>query len=456
MEMFRIEGGRTLNGTVRVNGSKNAALPILASTLAMDGPVVLDQIPKLQDVSTMSGLLRSMGASIERQADDSLIADTGSVHTSVAPYELVRQMRASVCVLGPLLTRFGKATVSLPGGCNIGHRPIEMHLHGLSALGAQIRLEGGYVVAEAAGLRGAEIDLMGINGPTVTGTCNVMVAATRAAGKTVIRNAAREPEVGDLARFLCAAGARIDGAGTSTLEIEGVEGLRGIRYSIIPDRIEAATLAIAAAITGGLVMIENAPISHMAAVISVLKEIGLRVHAEDDRLQVSAGDSLRPIHVHAEPYPGLPTDTQAQLMALLSLVPGESRITDNVFPERFMHAAELVRMGASIQVRGNSAVVRGVKQLSAAPVMASDLRASAALVIAALAAEGSTEIRRIYHLSRGYQSLEEKLNRLGAHIIRTEESSAPRKLPASHIDWRQTDERRTLTDAAEDDWDSRR
>lgn len=455
MDMFCIEGGHTLRGSVRVEGSKNASLPILAATLAIEGMVHLQQVPQLQDVSTMNRLLQLMGASIEWQADGALTVDTGLVHTTLAPYEMVRQMRASVCVLGPLLARFGKATVSLPGGCNIGHRPIDVHLRGLAALGADIRLDGGYVVAEADNLLGAEIDLMGLNGPTVTGTCNVLVAATRAIGKTVIRNAAREPEVEDLGTFLSRCGAQIDGLGTSTIEVTGVDGLRAAPHCVIADRIEAATLATAAAITGGDVVIENAPTKHMEAVLAVLSQIGAQLEITDNSLRVVGGETYRPVEFHTQPYPGLPTDTQAQLMALLTLVPGQSRITDHVFPERFMHAAELVRMGADITVLGNSAIVRGVSQLSAAPVMASDLRASAALVLAALAAKGTSEIRRVYHLSRGYRAFEEKLNALGARIRRVDDGGEARKIPASHVAWR------SLADAGrrdefEDDWDSRR
>jgi len=455
MDMFCIEGGHTLRGSVRVEGSKNASLPILAATLAIEGEAYLQQIPQLQDVQTMNRLLQLMGASIEWQADGSLIVNTDSVHTTLAPYEMVRQMRASVCVLGPLLARFGKAMVSLPGGCNIGHRPIDIHLRGLTALGADIRLDGGYVVAEAEQLRGAEIDLMGLNGPTVTGTCNVLVAATRALGKTVIHNAAREPEVEDLGSFLQKCGAQMSGLGTSTIEVTGVEELHAMPHCVIADRIEAATLATAAAITGGDIVIENAPTKHMEAVLAVLSQIGVLLEIKENSLRVVGGAAYRPVEFQTQPYPGLPTDTQAQLMALLTLVPGESRITDHVFPERFMHAAELVRMGADITVLGNSAIVRGVSQLSAAPVMASDLRASAALVLAALAAKGTTEIRRVYHLSRGYRAFEEKLNALGARIRRVNDGSEIRKVPASHVRWRKVEEN-GKTDEFEEDWDSRR
>jgi len=416
--MFWVEGGHPLQGTVHVDGSKNASLPILAATLAIAGEVTLEQVPQLQDVATMRQLLQSIGAAVELLDDGSIRINAHDVRSSVASYELVRQMRASVCVLGPLLARFGTARVSLPGGCNIGHRPIDLHLRGLAALGADIRLEAGYIVAEGSQLYGAELDLCGPHGPTVTGTCNIMIAAALAKGRTRIRSAAKEPEVQDFARFLNAAGAQISGAGTSIVEIDGVDHLRGVRHAVIPDRIEAATLAIAAAITHGDVTIKNAPTTHLTSVLNALDLIGIPFEVTPDTLHIRASSRLRPARLTADPYPGLPTDCQAQFMALLSTIPGESRITDTVFPERFMHAAELVRMGADIRIQGNSAVIDGVTQLSAAPVMASDLRASAALVLAALAAEGHSEIRRVYHLDRGYHAFEQKLNQLGARIQR--------------------------------------
>ena len=432
MDMFCVEGGHVLHGTVFVDGSKNASLPILAATLAIEGEVTLEQVPQLQDVATMGQLLQSIGAAVERLDDGSLRINTCAVKSSMAPYELVRQMRASVCVLGPLLARFGSARVSLPGGCNIGHRPIDLHLRGLAALGAEIRLEAGYIVAESSRLRGADLDLCGPHGPTVTGTCNIMIAASLAKGRTIIRSAAKEPEVQDFARFLTAAGARISGAGTSIVEIDGVDHLHEVRHTVIPDRIEAATLAIAAAITHGDVTIRNAPTTHMTCVLNALNLIGIPVDATHDTLHIRASSMPRPARLTAEPYPGLPTDCQAQFMALLSTIEGESLITDTVFPERFMHAAELVRLGADIRIQNNSAFIRGVARLSGASVMASDLRASAALVLAALAAEGHSEIRRVYHLDRGYHALEQKLNHLGAKIQRTHDGS-PNIAPRPHI-----------------------
>ena len=432
MDMFCVEGGRALQGTVHVDGSKNASLPILAATLAVEGEVTLEQVPQLQDVATMRQLLQSIGAVVELLDDGNIRIDARDVQSSVAPYELVRQMRASVCVLGPLLARFGTARVSLPGGCNIGHRPIDLHLRGLAALGAEIRLEAGYIVAEGARLRGADLDLCGPHGPTVTGTCNIMIAASLAKGRTIIRSAAKEPEVQDFARFLNGAGAMISGAGTSIVEIDGVDHLHDVRHTVIPDRIEAATLALAAAITHGDVTIRNAPTTHMTYVLNALNLIGVPIDVTHDTLHIRASSMQRPARLTAEPYPGLPTDCQAQFMALLSTIAGESVITDSVFPERFMHAAELVRMGADIRIQGNSAVIHGVARLSAAPVMASDLRASAALVLAALAAEGHSEIRRVYHLDRGYHAFERKLNQLGAKIQRT--NDGPQNIiPRPHI-----------------------
>lgn len=439
--MFCIEGGHPLRGTVCVGGSKNASLPIMAASLAIRGEVILEQVPQLRDIETMRQLLQAIGAAVKVDHDGRISIEANEVKSSVAPYELVRQMRASVCVLGPLLARIGAARVSLPGGCNIGHRPIDLHLRGLTALGADIRLEGGYIVAAVSQLRGADVDLCGPLGPTVTGTCNVMVAAALAKGRTVIRSAAQEPEVQDFARFLNAAGAKISGAGTSTVEIDGVEQLHDVRHMVIPDRIEAATLALAAAVTHGDVTIQNVPTMHMACVLNALQQIGVPVEATDDTLHVRGSSILHPVNLTAEPYPGLPTDCQAQFMALLATVPGESRITDCVFPERFMHAAELVRMGADIRIQGNTAIVNGVPGLSGAPVMASDLRASAALVLAALAAEGRSEIRRVYHLDRGYHAFEQKLNQLGARIQRV--NDAPRKIiPRPHLYSQQSDEER--------------
>lgn len=421
--MFVIRGGTPLRGHTAVSGAKNAALPIMAAALATDGPSVLRGVPDLADVRTLGKLLGSLGMHVERRRDGEMLLEAADERPCAADYDLVRTMRASVCVLGPLLARRGRACISLPGGCNIGDRPIDLHLKGLAALGAEIRVQRGYVIAEARRLSGARIYLGGPFGSTVTGTCNVMVAAALAEGVTTIEAAACEPEVVDLGNYLNRQGAKISGLGTPFLEIEGVESLGGTTHQIVPDRIEAATLMIAAAITGGDVRLANAPLGHLTAVLEKLREIGVRIEEADDGcVRVSAGAGLCAADCIALPYPGIPTDVQAQLMALLCCAPGISVVTDKVFPDRFMHAAELVRMGAHIRREGPSAIISGVDHLSAAAVMASDLRASAALVLAALAAEGESAIRRIYHLDRGYERLEEKLRHLGANISRVRDS----------------------------------
>jgi UDP-N-acetylglucosamine 1-carboxyvinyltransferase len=414
----------------------------MAAALAADGPSVLYDVPDLVDVATLSELLETLGVNVQRQQDGGLRLEVFDEQRFVADYELVRRMRAGVCVLGPMLARRGKACVSLPGGCNIGDRPIDLHLKGLRALGADIRIERGYVIAEADRLRGADIYLGGAFGSTVTGTANVMSAAALADGVTTIEAAACEPEIVDLGNFLNRMGARITGLGTPFLRIEGVERLIGTEHTVIPDRIEAATLMIAAAATGGHVEVENVIPAHMTAVIEKLREVGVECgvsatvdsnHSElrtpNSTLTISVPASLRPADVIALPYPGIPTDVQAQLTALLCGAEGISVVTDKVFPDRFMHAAELVRMGAQIRREGYSAIVSGVSHRSGACVMASDLRASAALVISALAAHGESVIRRIYHLDRGYDRLEAKLNSLGADIRRVKDE--PANMPAS-------------------------
>ena len=434
MDMFVIRGGRPLQGRVRVSGAKNAALPIMAAALAADGPTLLHNVPDLMDVNTLGQLLRTLGVGVERDGDDSLLLESKENGPCVAEYELVRRMRAGFCVLGPLLARRGRACVSMPGGCNIGDRPIDLHLKGLRALGAEIHVERGYVIAEAQRLRGANIFLGGPFGSTVTGTCNVMSAATLAEGTTTIEAAACEPEVVDLGNYLNAMGAKISGLGTPFLKIEGVERLQGAEYTILPDRSEAATLMMAVAVTRGNVVIENVILSHMTAVVEKLREIGVNVEPDNigirnqQSVRVTAAPALRPADCIALPYPGIPTDTQAQLMALLSVAQGISVVTDKVFPDRFLHAPELVRMGANIRREGASAIIAGVNKLNGASVMASDLRASAALVLAALSAEGASVIRRIYHLDRGYDRLEEKLNNLGADVRRVKDE--PGNMPA--------------------------
>lgn len=429
MDMFLLRGGMPLRGRIAVSGSKNAALPIMAAALMADGPTVLHGVPDLVDVATLSDLLRTLGMRVERRADGRLTLEAGAQGICLADYELVRRMRAGVCVLGPLLARRGRACVSLPGGCNIGHRPIDLHLKGLRALGAEIRIERGYVLAEARRLRGADIYLGGPSGSTVTGTCNVMAAAALAEGVTTIEAAACEPEVADLGNCLNCMGARISGLGTPRLVIEGVESLTGAEYKIIPDRIEAATLMIAGAITGGELEIENVRVDHLSAVIDKLREVGVSIETSGSTLRVSAARRISSTDCTALPYPGIPTDVQAQLMALFCIADGISIVTDKVFPDRFMHAPELVRMGAQIRREGASAIISGAPRLSGACVMASDLRASAALLLAGLACDGESVIRRIYHLDRGYERLDLKLNALGADIRRV--TDEPANMPAS-------------------------
>ncbi|TWT57068.1 UDP-N-acetylglucosamine 1-carboxyvinyltransferase MurA [Thalassoglobus neptunius] len=420
MDVLRIRGGVPLSGVVSASGSKNAALPIMASCLLAHGRTQLERVPDLVDVHTLRQLLTDIGCHIESHQDGVLSIEVAEESSSEAEYELVRKMRASVCVLGPLLAKRGFARVSLPGGCQIGHRPIDLHLQGLSALGADIEIRNGSVVASATQLRGARVTMSGAFGSSVTGTCNVMSAATLARGTTVIDAAAQEPEVVALAEFLNAMGAKIEGAGTETIEIQGVEALEGTTFTIIPDRIEAATLLIAGAITRGSLTVNELCLAHLEAVLELLSDIGVCVETSgNDAVRVEAGkNSFRPLRVSAVPYPGVPTDVQAQLMAFLSTIRGQSSIRDQVFPDRFIHCAELNRMGASIQQFGNRAVIRGVDRLQGAHVMASDLRASAALVLAGLVAQGETVVRRIYHLDRGYEALERKLRCVGADIER--------------------------------------
>ncbi len=418
MDMFVVRGGRPLAGRVRVSGAKNAALPLLAATILSDGVSVLHDVPDLVDVRSMERLLASLGVSVER--NDSGTTQVGVVDEApcIADYELVRRMRASICVLGPLVARRGRAVVSLPGGCNIGTRPIDLHLAGLRALGAEVETRNGYVVARADRLVGARVDLAGPNGTTVTGTANVLCAATLAEGRTTITSAAREPEIVDLGRFLVGLGARVEGLGTSELTVDGVERLGGTEHVLVPDRIEAATLMIAAAITRGRVELDNVELEHLGSVVEVLRSTGVVVRESDDAIVVDGTGTLRAVDCVARPFPGVPTDVQAQLTALLATVPGQAVVRDDVFPERFMHAAELLRLGADVRAGTGSVTVRGVSRLTGANVMASDLRASAALVLAGLAAEGETTVRRIYHLDRGYEGLEVKLRALGADVER--------------------------------------
>ncbi len=425
MDMFVIQGGVSLAGRIPVSGAKNATLPIMAAALAADGETLLENVPDLVDVRTLGKVLQSLGMTVESPEKGVMSLQPRDQVSSKADYELVRQMRASVCVLGPLLAKRGQACVSLPGGCNIGYRPIDLHLKGLVALGAEIEVRNGYVHATAKKLKGASIFLGGINGSTVTGTCNVMTAATLAKGKTVITAAACEPEVVALANALNAMGAKITGHGTPCIEIDGVDQLVGARIRMIPDRVEAATLLIAGAITRGNITVEQACPGHMTAVLDFLQEMGYSIRIDGDSMAISASGQLKPFDFTALPYPGVPTDVQAQLMALACTLPGTSVIRDHVFPDRFMHVSELCRMGGQIRQQGAMSIVSGVASLNGAEVMASDLRASAALVLAGLAADGETTIRRIYHLDRGYEQLERKLATLGATVCRVRDPQFP-------------------------------
>ncbi len=409
-----IEGGVPLKGEVAVSAAKNAALPALAAALLTSGRLTLTNVPDLGDVRTMLKLLATLGAVVTRRGREATVT-VERVGSDLAPYELVSTMRASVLVLGPLVARHGSARVALPGGCAIGVRPIDQHLKGLASLGAEIAIENGYVVARASRLKGARIatDLV-----TVTGTENLMMAAALAEGTTIIENAAREPEVGDLAALLTAMGARLHGVGTERIEIEGVRELNGAVHRVVPDRIEAGTLLVAGAITRGDVRVTDMVPDHVAAVLAKLEECGATVETGPSWVRVRADDRPRPADIVTSPFPGFPTDMQAQLMTLLGLADGESKVTETIFENRYMHAAELARMGARISTEGSVAVIRGVERYQGAPVMASDLRASAALVLAGVAARGRTEVSRIYHLDRGYERLETKLGALGARIER--------------------------------------
>jgi UDP-N-acetylglucosamine 1-carboxyvinyltransferase len=416
MDRIVITGGAKLNGSVTASGAKNASLPILASTILGTGDYVITNVPSVVDVVTMTKLLRILGASVTSDGHRVAVSVRGIASTE-APYELVKTMRASVVVLGPLLARWGEATVSLPGGCAIGTRPVNLHLAGLAKLGAEVSIEHGYIKAKVKGrrLKGARIAL---DVPTVTGTENLMMAACLADGTTVLENAAKEPEIGDLAAFLQKRGARISGAGTDVITIEGVRDLQGGEHDVIPDRIEAGTFLVAGAITGGDVCVERCEPRHLEALLTKLGEAGMEVSEEKERARVNASRRPAAIDVKTFPYPGFPTDMQAQFMALMAVAEGTSVITETVFEGRFTHVPELRRMGAPITVEGNHAVVTGTGALTGAPVMASDLRASAALILAGLAAEGDTEVSRVYHLDRGYERIEEKLRLLGASIRR--------------------------------------
>jgi UDP-N-acetylglucosamine 1-carboxyvinyltransferase len=416
MDKLIINGGAPLNGEVRISGAKNAALPILAATLLANDPVTVCNVPHLHDITTTMELLGRMGVSLTVDEKLNIEVDASTISEFYAPYELVKTMRASILVLGPLLARFGRADVSLPGGCAIGTRPVNLHLQGLAAMGAEISVDNGYIRARAGRLRGAQLVMDTI---TVTGTENLMMAATLAEGRTVIENAAREPEVIDLARCLNQMGAKITGAGTDVITIDGVESLSGTRYAVLPDRIETGTYLVAAAMTGGRVRVKDTQPDLLHSVTHKLGEAGATITAGDDWIELDmGGDRPRSVNVSTAPYPAFPTDMQAQFTALNAVADGVGTITETVFENRFMHVLEMQRMGASIHLEGNSAIIKGIPRLTGAPVMATDLRASASLVLAGLVADGETTVDRIYHIDRGYECIEEKLAQLGAQIRR--------------------------------------
>ena len=416
MEILLVSGGKPLNGKVRASGSKNAVLPILAASLLADTPMTIGNVPHLLDVTTMMGLLGDMGVSLTVDERMNIESDISTIKHFIAPYDLVKTMRASILVLGPLVARFGVAEVSLPGGCAIGSRPVDLHIEGLRALGANIKVEGGYIKAKASRLKGARIVLDCV---TVTGTENLMMAATLAQGTTVIENAAREPEVSDLANCLVTMGAEIEGIGTDYLTIHGVSRLEGCNYSVLPDRIETGTFLVAGAISKGCVKVTNTDPRILDAVLQKLEGCGAYVDTGEDWIQVDMkGNRPKSVNIRTSPYPAFPTDMQAQFTALNAVADGSATIVETVFENRFMHVQELQRMGAKISVEGNTAIVTGIEHLTAAPVMATDLRASASLILAGIAAHGDTIVDRIYHIDRGYECIEEKLAQLGANIQR--------------------------------------
>lgn len=416
MDRITIRGGSPLRGEVQISGAKNAALPLLAATLLASGKHVVRHVPRLRDITTMKRLLEHLGCEIA--FEDAFCVNTDNIKSSEAPYELVKTMRASFLVLGPLLARFHKARVSLPGGCAIGVRPVDIHLKALESMGVSIKIDRGYVKASCKKLKGTKLSF---DIPTVGGTENIMTAATLAEGTTTIVNAAREPEVVELAQALKKMGAHISGEGTDTIVIEGVKQLKPLRHTLMPDRIEAGTFMVAAGITGGDITIKNFPLQLLGSVSEKLREAGVTIEERNRAARITANGSLRPVEVKTLPYPGFPTDMQAQIMALCTLAPGTSVIRETIFENRFTHVAELERMGADIRVEQDSAIITGVNKLKGAPVMATDLRASASLILAGLAAEGTTTVSRVYHLDRGYENLELKLKKLGADICREQE-----------------------------------
>jgi len=415
MDKLVIQGGIPLSGEIRISGAKNAALPILCAALLTEEPLRIGNVPYLRDVTTMLELLNQMGAEISVNDRMGVEIVARKLHNPAAPYELVKTMRAAILVLGPLLARCGQARVSLPGGCAIGSRPVDLHIKGLQAMGAEIEIEHGYILARAARLKGARIFMDTV---TVTGTENLMMAATLAEGATVLENAAREPEVVDLANCLIAMGAKIEGVGSDVITIHGVDRLHGADYRVMPDRIEAGTFLVAVAATGGKVLLKDVRPDILDAVLEKLREAGARIECGADTISLEMAGPLKSVNVRTAPYPAFPTDMQAQFMALNAVANGAATVTETIFENRFMHVQELQRLGANIEIEGNTAVVRGVATLSGATVMATDLRASASLVVAGLIAQGETSVERIYHIDRGYECIEEKLSQLGARIKR--------------------------------------
>ena len=427
MDCFEITGGRRLKGTVAASGSKNATLPLMAMSLLLEGETVLSPVPELRDIDTMEDLLKELGVSVARQGEEARLQVQSESQTE-APYDIVRRMRASICVLGPLVARRGAARVSLPGGCVFGLRPVDLHVRGLRALGATVEQENGFLVAEAprGGLQGAAIDLHSSFGSTVLGTVNVMAAACLAKGESVIRSAAREPEVVEVARFLKACGAKIEGEGSDRIQIEGVPTLRGQPWQLPADRIEAGTLLLAGAITQGEIRVTRCRPQELKSLVAAIRATGLEPVVGEDWIQLDGKDGARQcVDLETAPYPGFPTDLQAQWMAFATQLPGQTRLRERIYPERFMHVPELQRLGAQLQREGDTTLVHGGTQLTAAPVLASDLRASACLVMAGLVAEGRTLVRRVYHLDRGYAALEQKLNSLGADVVRKPDPDKP-------------------------------
>jgi UDP-N-acetylglucosamine 1-carboxyvinyltransferase len=431
VDIFRISGGSPLHGKVKVSGSKNSALPLFAASLLTDEETILDNVPDLSDVNFMAEILAEIGADVTRISSNSWSIKPSSI-VHYAPYELVRKMRASICLLGPLVARLKRAEIPMPGGCVIGNRPIDLHVRALEALGAKVELSGGIVKVNGNNISGNSVFIGGRHGSTVTGTANAVMLAVLTPGCTILEGSACEPEITDLCHMLQAMGANIQGIGSHLLKIEGVEKLNGCKHRVIPDRIEAGTYVLAGAITGGELTIEGINAAHMGSFLDLLKTAGLNLDYQNHSIKISSKLNLSPLEVVTLPFPGFPTDLQAQICALACITDGLSVITERVYPSRFMHVPELLRMGAHISIEGTSAIIRGAKRLTGAPVMASDLRASAALILAGLAAEGETWVQRIYHLDRGYETFEQKLQKLGAKVERLPESELPKSISSAN------------------------